>query len=401
MHEINDDFVDFLQKKIDATKDMDERVGLSSLRDTIVSVLDRVKEADGSKDGALPDAELTLDQVKQRMKEVQMGQTLNEDEVSKRNRKFSEFSVQQDARSTFLKVLERFQDLPQEMTLKEAVQQNYDLCDYNFMELLQKELNDCLAESANLEAEQYTELLATINKVMAERIGGAQSRLDKILKRGNPQAMESEIAMMTRKGEVDEALVLLIEANIQEAKAAGAVGASEVLSKLVQRVNMERDRIQPDEQRLLRALLKVDDSEKRKGLLYEAFKPSKLQSEDLGWVDGPPLITPPAFINIVRNLISNFGNVDAFDIMRKSSLIIDEAQVVAVGLYGEGMSPAQQQRFMWQDKTMSVWDLANYEDQAMMTGEEVPWGNNKYDTMNPEDVLGERVKKVGGLSDED
>lgn len=393
--------MEFLQKKVDATKDMDERVGLSSLRDTIISVLERVKEADGSKDGALPDAELTLDQVKQRMKEVQMGQTLNEDEVSKRNRKFSEFSVQQDARSTFLKVLERFQDLPQEMTLKEAVQQNYDLCDYNFMELLQKEINDCLAESANLEAEQYRELSATINQVMVERIGGAQSRLDRILKRGNPQAMESEIVMMTRKGEVDEALMLLIEANIQQAKAAGAVGASKVLSKLVQRVNVERDRIQPDEQRLLRALLKVDDSEKRKGLLYEAFKPSKLQSEDLGWVDGPPLITPPAFINIVRNLINNFGNVDAFDIMRKSSLIIDEAQVVAVGLYGEGMSPAQQQRFMWQDKTLSVWDLANYEDQAMMTGEEVPWGNNKYDTMNPEDVLGERVKKVGGLSDED
>jgi len=401
LHEINDDFVGFLQKKVDGAKDMDERVGLSSLRDTIVSVLERVKEADGSKDGALPDAELTLDQVKQRMKEVQMGKTLNEGEVSKRNRKFSEFSVQEDARSTFLKVLERFQDLPQEMTLKEAVQQNYNLCDYNFMELLQKELNDCLAEGANLEAEQYTELLATINQVMVERIGGAQSRLDRILKRGNPQAMESEIAMMTRKGEVDEALVLLIEANIQQAKAAGAVGASEVLNKLLQRVNVERDRIQPDEQRLLRALLKVDDSEKRKGLLYEAFKPSKLQNDDLGWVDGPPLITPPAFINIVRDLISNFGNVDAFDIMRKSSLIIDEAQVVAVGLYGEGMSPAQQQRFMWQDKTMSVWDLANYEDQAMMTGEDVPWANNKYDNMNPEDVLAERVKKVGGLSDDD
>jgi len=401
LHEINDEFVEFVQKKVDTTKDMDERVGLSSLRDTIVAVLERVKEADGSKDGALPDAELTLDQVKQRMKEVQMGQTLNEDEITKRNRKFSDFSVQQDARSTFLKVLERFQDLPQEMTLKDAVQQNYDLCDYNFMELLQKEINDCLAESANLEAEQYTELLSTINKVMVERIGGAQSRLDRILKRGNPLAMESEIALMTRKGEVDEALVLLIEANIQQAKEAGAVGASEVLSKLVQRVNVERDRIQPDEQRLLRALLKVDDSEKRKGLLYEAFKPTKLQSDDMGWVDGPPLITPPAFINIVRNLISNFGNVDSFDIMRKSSLIIDEAQVVAVGLYGEGMTPAQQQRFMWQDKTMSVWDLANYEDQAMMTGEDVPWANNKYDNMNPEDVLAERVKKVGGLSDDD
>lgn len=47
--------------------------------------------------------------------------------------------------------------------------------------------------------------------------------------------------------------------------------------------------------------------------------------------------------------------------------------------------------------------LANFEDQAMMSGEEertreITWRNDKYDNMSPEDVLGERVKRIGGDS---
>ena len=67
---------------------------------------------------------------------------------------------------------------------------------------------------------------------------------------GNPKAMESEIVLMVRKGEVDEALCLLIEANTQQAQDAGATQAAVVLRKLTQRINMEQDRKLPDEQRL-------------------------------------------------------------------------------------------------------------------------------------------------------
>ena len=31
-----------------------------------------------------------------------------------------------------------------------------------------------------------------------------------------------------------------------------------------------------------------------------------------------------------------------------------------------------------------------------MSGEEVPWRNDKYDQKNPEDVIGERVQRIGG-----
>ncbi len=71
--------------------------------------------------------------------------------------------------------------------------------------------------------------------------------------------------------------------------------------------------------------------EKRKEYLYDAFKPAKSLSEEGSVVSGPPLISPPVFINIVRQLITNFGNVDGFEIYQKAQYIIDEAQIVATG----------------------------------------------------------------------
>jgi hypothetical protein len=82
--------------------------------------------------------------------------------------------------------------------------------------------------------------------------------------------------------------------------------------------------------------------------------------------------------------------------MKKAEVLIEEAQLVATELYGEGMTPQQAQRFMFEKKTVSVWDLANFEEQALMSGEEVPWRNDKFDKMAPEEVLGERVRKIGG-----
>lgn len=140
----------------------------------------------------------------------------------------------------------------------------------------------------------------------------------------------------------------------------------------------------------------MDSSVARKDLLYDTFRPAKVQNAEGDWVDGTPDIPPPVFINLLRNLVQNLGNVDTFNIMAKAEQIIDEAQAVATELYGEGMTPQQQQKFMFEKKTMSVWDLANFEEQALMSGEEVPWRNDKYDEMKPEEVVGERVRKIGG-----
>ena len=78
-------------------------------------------------------------------------------------------------------------------------------------------------------------------------------------------------------------------------------------------------------------------TDKRKELLYEAFKPAKSLNEDGGVVNGPPLIAPPVFIQLLKTLITNYGNVEGFNIMSKTLLLIDESQIVATDLYGEGL----------------------------------------------------------------
>lgn len=392
IHYIDEEFITWLTKKVDTVSDIEERVGLSSLLETINKVLEKIKEAENEAGIQNIDEELTMEQVKLRMQEVQMGAPVKE-----ASKIASTFAVQEDKMSTFNKVISLFRErLSTGMSLEDAVMNLYDLCDYTFMENLKSE------ESAGGENSAfYTELLSTISKAMAQKIGTAQDRLTQILSKRTPPGMISEIVSMARKGEIDESLILLMEANAQQARKAGSTQAADVITSLVKRANEEREKKLPDEQRLLRALIRLDKSEERKGLLYAAFKPAKSLDENQGFVEGPPLITPPAFIAVVRNLITSFGNVDSFDIMNRAKVIIDEAQIVATELYGEGMTPRQQQEYMFKERTMSVWDLANYEDKALTSGEEVPWGGNKqYDNMSPEDVINEvRTRKIGGADD--
>jgi hypothetical protein len=399
LHVIDEQFTNWLQNKIDKSNDIEERVGLTSLLQTITSVLERIKEVQGDGVEDVADEQLTMDEVKKKMQEVQMGRGGDDDGKNNKNDskiKLPEFKVKIDKKETFMNVLQRFQDKPVTMTLEECISLNYDLCDYEFLDMLKKEIAICYQEGANIEAQQYQEIYDGINVEMAKRVGNAQDKLQRILAKRTLPAMESEIVAMVRRNEIDEALTLLIEANTQQAEQAGAKQAADVLRKLTARILLEKERKLPDEQRLLRALIRVQDSKKRKELLFEAFKPAKIMGQEGEINDGPPLISPPAFINVVRQFITNFGNVDKFNIMDKAQLIIDEAQEIATQLYGEGMSPRDQQKLMFEKNTMSVWDLADYEYNAEISGEEVPWRNDKFDVMNPEDVLHDRVKRIGG-----
>lgn len=83
--------------------------------------------------------------------------------------------------------------------MADAVEANYDLCDYQFMEMLKEEAADCFAQGANIEGQEYVALLDAINAAMASRVSSAQQKLEKVLSRRDPRAMESEIAMMTRR----------------------------------------------------------------------------------------------------------------------------------------------------------------------------------------------------------
>ena len=304
--------------------------------------------------------------VKQRLRDVQAGQSDFERQNNPivKPQTAADFIIKKDSKDTFQSILDRFvSPTNSSMSLEEIAQLNYDLCDMKFMEMLKKEVEDCYTQGATFEGNQYNAIIDAINSVMVKRISTAQDKLQQILSKRALPAMESEIIRLCRTNEMDEALTLLIEANADQAEKAGVTQAAAVLRKLLLRASMEKERKLPDEQRLLRALLKEVSTEKRKELLYEAFKPSKSMNEEGGVVNGPPLIAPPVFIQLLKTLISNYGNVEGFDMYGKTQTLIDEAQIVATDLYGEGMTPRDQQRFMFEKNTVSVWDLAEYEVQ--------------------------------------
>ena len=175
LHYLDDEFVDYLQNKVDSAADLEERVGLKSLLDVITKVLERVKEARAEGMLEEQEEELEISEVRRRMQEVQMGGQLEAE-----NKTFAvnePFSVQTDKRATFESVLRRFQDLPADMDLGTAVRLNYELCDKEFMDALRAEIVDCEAAGADIEAEEYRKVLDEITKAMAERMSSAQSKL--------------------------------------------------------------------------------------------------------------------------------------------------------------------------------------------------------------------------------
>jgi hypothetical protein len=54
---------------------------------------------------------------------------------------------------------------------------------------------------------------------------------------------------------------------------------------------------------------------------------------------------------------------------------------------------------MFQKASVSVFDLAELEETATSSGEKMPWQNDKYDNMQPEDVLIQKSRRIGGTTE--
>ena len=100
------------------------------------------------------------------------------------------------------------------------------------------------------------------------------------MQQGSPEKMFAKIQELAIINQIDAPLVELLDANRQQALAAGAAGAgaAELMKNLANRCRDEMDkRIAKDapEKRLLRALLRTDDDETKKAILQRAFEPKE------------------------------------------------------------------------------------------------------------------------------
>lgn len=282
----------------------------------------------------------------------------------------------------------------------------YDQFDAQFIKVLKER-----SENGETESQDVLDALST---EQSNRLSAATENIKAVLAAGDPMRMEGVIVKFAKEGKIDEPFLLLLEANANQAAAAGAQGPAQLMKKLGQRAMEEKDKqSQTKEIKLLRQLLRTDEAEKREELLTEAFTPKqglivegsaanamKAMEGELPDEEKPmPDVPPPDFINACKAVLLNFGNLssddDRGDLSTRIKQIANEAEVVATRIYGKGMSLREQQDRMWKEQTTSIFDLETMEIEAEKRGDTAPWANPDNDDILPGFDSSGRMK-IGG-----
>lgn len=422
------DFMAWLTRKVEGSADPEEKVALRDLLEMIedtkakMEASERLREREErekaeKEEARLKDAEIQAaegaemsdtDVLRKAVEvdnaEIGRGKEFQEEAKKKT---FYESEITPEIRASYESLLAKL--LPPYKpgdTPKSVVYANYDQCDAQLLKVLTERVEGGDADSQTV--------LDAISAEQNSRIAQATERLRTVLEAGDPMRMEGKIVKLAREGGLDEAFLLLLEVNRDQARAAGATGPADLMERLRKRSLEEKDKLtEAKPVRLLRKLLRTEDKEAREEILTEAFTPKDVlivpgsPENAARAMDGEtpeeekpmPEVPPPEFINTCKAVLLNFGNLDdgrnEGDLSDKIKIIASEAEVVATRIYGKGMSPKEQQDRAWKDQTTSIFDLETLEIEAERMGENAPWTNPDNDDILPGFDLDGRMK-IGG-----
>mmetsp|Transcript_17470 Transcript_17470/g.26723 ORF Transcript_17470/g.26723 Transcript_17470/m.26723 type:complete len:523 (-) Transcript_17470:40-1608(-) len=265
---------------------------------------------------------------------------------------------------------------------------------YNYYDQLDAQFVKLLTEQVDNGDEDSRILLDALASEQSKRMSAAAESLKAVVSLGDPMRMEGALIKLAKEGKIDEPFLLLLEANAQQARDAGANGPAQLMTKLKRRAMEEKDKQSASKEiELLRKLLRTDDSTEREKLLEKAFTPKealivpgtaenaeRAMSGEVPEEQKPlPDVPPPDFINACKAVLLNFGNIgsddDRGDLASRIKQIAAEAEVVAVRIYGKSMSVREQQDRAWKEETTSIFDLEHLEIEAERRGEQAPWTN--------------------------
>lgn len=317
---------------------------------------------------------------------------------------FYQSELSPEIRSSYEKQLKKL--LPpykKSQDVTSVVAKNYDKVDAQLVKILNERASNGDADSQAV--------LDAVAIEQQDRIAGATEKLKMVLSMGDPMRMEGKIVKLAKDEQIDEAFLLLLEANADQAKAAGATGPAELMYRLKERALQEKDKQSTSKEiKLLRQLLRESDKNKREALLEDAFTPREsflvpataeninraAEGEQPEEEKPMPDVSPPDFINACKAVLINFGNVGdgEFDLTDKVKEIAADAEVVATRIYGQGMSNTEQQDRMWKDCTTSIFDLETMEIEAERMGDKAPWTTDGDDILPGFDTDGRM--KIGG-----
>lgn len=228
---------------------------------------------------------------------------------------------------------------------------------------------------------------ALVNSEMSVRMGRAADALKKLLGAG-PAGMFRLVPDYMQRGLLEESLLLLLEANIRQAKQAGAAPAAELMGRLMTQIRLEIDKAVEPELRLLRELLRIESPDARLQLLKQKIAPKENTPQILiagardskpKPADKGPEVKIRKFAQALAKLKAQFGNIDEemeSGLIARLETIAGEAESVAREFgTGSDMTPQELQDLMWEKSTVSVWDLEKAEDEFEGSGRSAPWSD--------------------------
>jgi hypothetical protein len=278
----------WLQKKIDTTTDVEEKMALRDLNEMIVDIVKRMTLSKAGEERQAKDkAEAEAARLASADADAEEGRNMSDTDVLRKARSVDRSGLGEAFEIKKEKVSFYQQELTPEIRMSyddmvkkvlppykpgdsptSVVFAYYDQFDAQFIKVLGE-------RSDNGETESQM-VLDALSVEQGKRLEAATANLKEVLAAGEPMRMEGVIVKMSKNGKIDEPFLLLLEANANQAAAAGAQGPAQLMRKLGQRAIEEKDKLsQTKEIKLLRKLLRTDDSDKREELLADAFTPKQ------------------------------------------------------------------------------------------------------------------------------
>ena len=282
-------FTDWLNKKVESSTDPEEKAALRDLYGMILDVKKKVEiNAMAEERAAKEKEEAEAKRIAAIDAEVEAGKAMSNTDVLRKAQAIdsagveTEIQAQAEEKKTFFdteltpEIRLSYEDLLKEVlppykpgdTADSIAFAYYDKFDAQFVKVLTERSNN-----GDSDAQDLVEALAV---EQSKRIAAATETLKSVLAMGEPMRMEGAIVKLAREGKVDEPFLLLLEANANQAEAAGAQGPAQLMRKLGQRAMAEKDKQSSSKEiKLLRQLLREDDSTARELILEEAFTPKE------------------------------------------------------------------------------------------------------------------------------
>lgn len=331
MDDIDETFLKFVEDKADGTPDLEEKQTLWTFLEALKDLLSRMSEKGISKEAKSMNPEETYDALLNEMVNASDG-------------------------------------------VRMAVTRLYNRIDNRFLEHLSSKID----ASTGKEQESLVELKDMIIETMSARMTKATEVMKTVFQAGPPEEMERKLVELYRMGDVDEAFLLLLKGNIDQARKAGAEPAVQVLSRLRSRAMELGDANAEPEVVLVRKLLRTEDRAQRKAFLIDALLPKgKVVLEDGRSTSSGSKVDGAKVVQTLKRLIEDFGNIDAAFVKKVTGLATEceEAAREIFGLEGKDAKELQDEAF--HKRSVSVFDLERVEMEAEMKGEKAPWEDSR------------------------